>query len=298
MPQTIELFFLGTGSGIPTLKRNHPAILMRRAGDHFLFDCGEGAQLGLRRVKVSPLKISRIFISHWHADHFAGLLPLIETLHMSKRSAPLHIYGPEASRFMDAIIELSYWGIGFEIRVTDCPTDKPELIYKGNDYDVYSVPTKHNVPSVGYLFKERSHWTIDMAKAKATGLSPGPDLQRIKQRGEITVGRRTIHLEDIAHEKRGRSIAYSGDTLAHRPFFKFVQGCDLLIHDGTFIEPFPERAHASAKEVATLANRFGIKKLILTHISQRYKDTVEMLRVAKKSFRNTTIANDGMKVKL
>lgn len=298
MPPTIELFFLGTGSGIPTLKRHHPAILLRRAGEHLLFDCGESAQLGLQRAKISPLKISRIFISHWHADHFAGLLPLIETLHMSKRSEPLHIYGPEAARFVDALLELSYWGVGFEIRVTGCPTDKKQLIYKSNDYDIFSIPVKHNVPAVGYLFKERSHWSIDMAKAKAAGLEPGPNLQRIKERGEITFNRRTIHLEDIAHEKRGRSIAYSGDTLAHRPFFKEIQGCDLLIHDGTFVEPFPERAHASVKEVATLANSFGVKRLILTHISQRYKDTVEMLAVAKKIFKNVKIAEDNMVVKV
>lgn len=298
MPTPIELFFLGTGSGIPTLKRHHPAILLRRAGDHMLFDCGEAAQLGLMRAKVSPMKISRIFISHWHADHFAGLLPLIETLHMSKRSAPLHIYGPEASRFVDALIELSYWGVGFEIRATECPTDRPELIYKGNDYDIYSVPVKHNVPAVGYMLKERSHWTMDMAKAKAAGLEPGPDLQRIKERGELTFDRRTIHLEDIAYEKPGRSIAYSGDTLTYEPFFKFVQGCDLLVHDGTFIEPFPERAHASVKEVATLANRYKVKRLILTHISARYKDTMEMLRLAKKIFRNVKIAHDSMVVKL
>jgi len=298
MPEPIDLFFLGTGSGIPSLERHHPAILFRRAGEHFLFDCGEAAQLGLERAKISPMKISRIFISHWHADHFAGLLPLIETLHMSKRTEPLHIYGPEATRFVDALLELSYWGVGFEIRVTECPVDKPELILKGDNYDVYSVPVNHSVPAVGYLFKEKSHWTIDMAKAKAAGLGPSHDLQILKDSGELKTGKRTVYLKDIAKEKPGRSVAYSGDTLAHEPFFNFVQGCDLLIHDGTFIEPFPERAHADVKEVATLANRYKIKRLILTHISHRYRDTIEMTKVAKKIFKNVVVAEDNMKVRL
>ena len=298
MPPPIDIFFLGTGSGIPTLKRHHPAILLRRAGEHFLFDCGEAAQLGLQRVKISPLKVSRIFISHWHADHFAGLLPLIETLHMLKRSEPLFIYGPEAGRFVDALLELSYWSVGFEIKSKECPTNKIQNMHKTKEYEIFSIPVKHNVPAVGYVLREPSHWTIDMSKAKAVGLEPGPQLQEIKEKGEIKLNRRTIHLEDIAYEKKGRSIAYSGDTLAFEPFFKFIRGCDLLIHDGTFIEPFPGRAHPSVKEVASLAARYQIKKLILTHISARYKDTIEMLRTAKQVFRNTIIANDGMKIKI
>jgi ribonuclease Z len=298
MPEPIDLFFLGTGAGIPTLARHHSAILLRRAGEHFLFDCGEAAQLGFERAKISPMKVSRIFISHWHADHFAGLLPLIESLHLSKRKEPLHIYGPEAARFVDALLELSYWGVGFDIRVTECPIDKPELIVKENDYEIYSVPVKHSVPAVGYFFKERSRWTIDMAKARAAGLGPSRDLQLLKESGELEVGKRTVYLKDIAHEKHGRSVAYSGDTLAYMPFFKFIQGCDLLIHDGTFIEPFPERAHADVKEVAALAVRYKIKRLILTHISHRYRDTVEMTREAKKIFKNTVVAEDNLRVSL
>jgi len=298
LPEPIDVFFLGTGAGIPSIERGHPALLLRRAGEHFLFDCGEAAQVALERAKISPMKISRIFISHWHADHFAGLLPLMETLHMSKRTEPLHIYGPEAGRFVDALLELSYWGVGFEIRVTECPVDKTELILKGDGYDVFSVPVNHNVPAVGYLFKERSHWTIDMAKAKAVGIEPGRDLQILKESGQLKLGKRTVYLKDVAYEKPGRAVAYSGDTLAHEPFFKSVEGCDLLIHDGTFIEPFPERAHSSVKEAATLANRYKVKRLVLTHISHRYRDTIEMLRTAKKAFKNSSIAHDGMVVRL
>ena len=102
----------------------------------------------------------------------------------------------------------------------------------------------------------------------------------------------------MAYEKPGRSVAYSGDTLAYEPFFKFVAGCDLLIHDGTFIEPRPDHAHADVKEAATLANRYKIKRLILTHISHRYRDTIEMTKVAKKIFKNVKVAEDNLKVSL
>jgi ribonuclease Z len=296
MPEPIDVFFLGTGSGIPSLDRHHPAILFRRAGEHFLFDCGESAQLGMMAAGVSPMKISRIFVSHWHADHFAGLLPLIETLHMSRRTEPLYVYGPEAARFMDALLELSYWGVGFEIRAVECPTDKPEQIVKGDDYGVWSVPVKHNVPAVGYFFRERSHWTIDVAKARAAGLVPGHDLQLLKEDGELKLGKRIIHLNDVAYEKPGRSVAYSGDTLVYEPFFRTVAGCDLLIHDCTFVEPFPGRSHGSVRDVATFANRYRMKRLVLTHISHRYRDTIEMLREAKKVFKAVNVARDGMRL--
>ena len=82
MPVPIEVTILGSGSAIPTLKRGHPAVLLKRGPDCFLLDCGENAQLELERAGISPLRISKIFITHWHADHFAGLLPLLETMHL------------------------------------------------------------------------------------------------------------------------------------------------------------------------------------------------------------------------
>jgi ribonuclease Z len=111
MPEPINIRFLGTGAAIPTLKRRHAAILFHFGSEYFLFDCGEGTQLQMDKAKISPMKLSKVFISHWHADHFSGLLPMIESLHLSRRTEPIEIYGPEASRFIDALVELSYWGV-------------------------------------------------------------------------------------------------------------------------------------------------------------------------------------------
>lgn len=107
MPVPIQVTVLGSGSAIPTLKRGHPAILLQRAADCFLLDCGESAQLGLEKAGVSPVRINKIFITHWHADHFAGLLPLLETMHLNNRTAPLELYGPDARRFVRDILDLA-----------------------------------------------------------------------------------------------------------------------------------------------------------------------------------------------
>ncbi len=293
MPEPIEITFLGTGSSTPTPQRGHPAILIKYSGDHMLFDCGEGTQIQLQKARVSPMKIKRIFISHWHADHFAGLLPMIETLHLQNRKEPLEIYGPEASRFVDAISELSYWGIGFEIKTKDCGEEDMEKILDTENYEIHSIKVDHSVPSVGYIFKEKDRWNIDTKLAKKYKLS-GKDLKIIKEKGIF----KGIKLSKVAKLSPGRKLIYSGDTRVSKKLFNAAKNADLLIHDGTFTEPMESRAHSSVKEVAKLSKKYNVKKLVLTHFSRRYKSVKEIEKIAKKIFKNSIVARDMMEMKL
>ena len=299
MPEPINITFLGTGAAIPSLARRHPAILFQYKGDYILFDCGEGTQLQMQKARISPMKISKIFISHWHADHFAGLLPLIESLHLSRRKEPLDVYGPEASRFVDSIVEMSYWGIGFQVRSHDCDEEKEiEKMFENESFEVYAIRVKHSVPAFGYLFKEKDSWNIDVKKAKKFGLS-GINLKKIKENGKLKIGDKIVKLEQIAKKRGGRKIVYSGDTMPSEELFEFSKGADLMIHDGTFAEPIGvERPHSSALETAKLAKKYKIKKLILTHISRRYKTSDEVLNAAKSVFKNTIVASDMLKITL
>ncbi|MBU3896912.1 MAG: ribonuclease Z [Nanoarchaeota archaeon] len=295
MPEPIEITFLGTGAAVPTIRRNHSAIVLHYTGEYILFDCGEGTQLQLQKAKISPLKISKIFITHWHADHFAGLLPLIETLHLEKRTEPLEIYGPEASRFVDAIIELSYWGTGFDIIAKDVESN--QKIFENDLFEISTIKTRHSVPSVGYCFKEKDHVHIDIGKANKFGLR-GIDIRKIKEDGKIKIGDKIIKLEDVSKITPGRKIIYTGDTRICPEIFKAAKNIDLLIHEGTFIERFEEREHSSAKEVARLAKKNNVKKLILTHFSKRYKTSKEIEKVVKLIFSKAIVAQDLMKVKI
>ncbi len=295
MPVPIEITILGSGSAIPTPRRMQPAILFKYEGDYILFDCGESAQLSLQKVNISPIKIKRIFITHWHADHFGGLIPLIETLHMLGRKEPLEIYGPEAEWFVDKILELSYWRFGFDIKARDVSVERKEKIVEEEKYEIYSFPVKHSVPSVGYIFCEKEHWKIIPSKAKKFGLY-GEQLQLIKKKGSLVVNGKKVMISEIAKRIPGRIVAYSGDTLPVEEFFANASN-GLMIHDATFVEEIDGRMHSSFTEVCALAKKYGIKKLVLTHFSRRYTNEKELREKAKKLFRNSVIARDGMKIK-
>ncbi len=296
MPAPIEITILGSGSAIPTLKRKHPAILLKYEGDCMLFDCGECTQLGLQKAGVSPMKIKRIFITHWHADHFAGLIPLIETLHMLGRKKVLEIYAPEAERFVETILELSYWSFGFKIKAIDVSVEEKERIVKEKKYEIFSMPVKHSVPSVGYIFQERDHWKIIPSRLQKFNI-PKEKIQKLKERGRLRIGGRVVRIEDVAKKIRGRRVVYSGDTLPMEEIFKEASQA-LLIHDATFVEPVKGKAHSSFRELAELAKKHKVKKLVLTHISRRYKTHSELVKEAKKYFSNAVVARDGMKIRL
>ena len=298
MPEPINITFLGTGAAIPSLKRRPAAILFHYGSEYFLFDCGEGTQIQLQKARVSPMRIKSIFITHWHADHFAGILPLIETLHLSRRKEPLEVYGPEASRFIDALIEMSYWGIGFEVDAKNCGEKEIEKLIETDTYEIYAIKVIHSVPAVGYCFKEKDHWHIDIKKAEKFGLA-GKQLKEIKEKGKIKTKKGNVKLDDIASKKEGRKIVYSGDTEICETLLEFARDADILIHDSTFVEmPDENRPHSSAIEIAKMAKKYKVKKLVLTHLSRRYKTDQEVFDAVKKVFKDTIIAKDMMKIVL
>ncbi len=299
----IEITFLGTVSGIPSNTRNHPAIILEyyeEEKDTLLFDCGEGTQKQLMKSGISFMDIDRIFISHWHADHFAGLIPLIQTMNLEKRTKELKIFGPEAERFVADIIDLGYFGLRFPVVAINVPFEGEEatVVEETDQFRVLSVPNLHTVPSVAYAFEEKDRWTIDLAKLKKLGLNRGFWLKKLKKTGVGESEGKKIKIEEVATKKSGMKVVYSGDTKPCETVTKLAKEADLLIHDGTFLEEDESKAHADVKQAANVAKKAKVKELILTHISRRYTDVKEIESEAKNIFKNTKIAFDFMKVKL
>jgi ribonuclease Z len=303
----IVITFLGTVSGIPSRDRNHPAIALEYfyyKKDTLLFDCGEGTQKQLMKAGISFMDISKIFITHWHADHFAGLIPLIQTMNLEKRRSELTIFAPEASRFVQGILNLGYFGVRFPVKAVDVPFEGKEItkIYETNVYEVLSVPVLHTVPSVAFAFKEKDVWRIDEKKLKELGLRRGKWLKELKEKGEAIYNGKKIKIEDVASLQKGLKVVYSGDTKPCENLVELARDADLLIHDATFLEEDEDvqKYHSSVKDAAKIAKKANVKKLILTHISRRYQkeDIERLLNEAREVFDNVEVAYDLMKVAL
>jgi len=295
----IELVFLGTGSGVPTPARNHAAIWLRHEGEYMLFDCGEGTQRQILKAKLNFMRISNIFITHWHADHWAGLIGLLLTMNLEERKAPLHVYGPEADRFVADILDLGYWGTRFKVIAKPVPYEGSEVtsLLKTEDFEITSIPVKHSVPAVAYCFREHDRCNVDMKKAeKLYGLRQGPMVGKLKKYGEVTIKGKKVTLQDVGIVKRGAKVVYSGDTKKCDNIVKLAKDADVLIHDTTFAEGVDDWMHTGAKDAAAIAKKAGAKTLVLTHFSRRYTDVSELEKEARDVFRNSVAAKDFMKM--
>lgn len=300
----ITITFLGTVSGIPSLTRNHSSFVLEHFTDKrsvFLFDCGEGTQKQLMKSDVTFMSIEKIFISHWHADHFAGLIPLIQTMNLEKRNKPLSIFGPEAERFVSDILDLGYFGLRFPVKAINVPFEGSDItkIDEGEEYEIFSIPVLHTVPSVAYCFKEKDKWNIYDDRLREYGIKKGPWLKKLKKNGKLEWKGKEIRIEDVGYLKKGLKVVYSGDTAPCENVVKISKDADLLIHDGTFLEEdCGEKSHADVKEAARIAKKAGVKQLILTHISRRYTDVKDLEDQSKSIFENSIVAKDMMKVSL
>jgi ribonuclease Z len=301
----IEVTFLGTVSGIPSKDRNHPAIALEYYGeekDTVLFDCGEGTQKQLMLSGISFMKINKIFITHWHADHFAGLIPLLATMNLERRTNELKIFAPEAEKFISNILDMGYFGSRFPIEAINVPFEGEEitLIDKASEYEIYSIPVLHTIPSVAFCFKEKDRWNVDATKLKKFGLRSGRWLKVLKEEGKAEYKGKEIDIKDVAKVTSGLKVIYTGDTKPCENVVKISANADLLIHDGTFLEAdeVNGKAHADVAEAAKIAKKAKVKQLILTNISRRYTDPKEIETAAKKIFRSTKIAHDLMRIKI
>lgn len=299
----IELTFLGTTAGKPTRDRGHPAIALKHNGEILLFDCGENTQRQLIHADLSPMKIDRIFITHWHADHFAGLLGLIQTMSLQGRTRPLYIYGPKKTKkFIDSITKLGHFHLTFSVKPKELEGEY-EIVAAEPGYTVYSTPVIHGVETLAYRFEEpEKPGKFDVKKAKSLGIQE--QQFKILQAGKsVRVPNGKVKPDDVlGPARKGLVVVYSGDTGRCENLIELAKGADLLIHESTYTEELGDKAqdrdHSTAKQAAEAAKKAQVKKLILTHISGRYKDPKPLLDEAKQVFKNTEIAEDLMKVAL
>lgn len=297
----MEIIFLGTSSAVPTLERNHPSIALRAFAEVMLFDCGEGTQRQLIEAKISPMKITKIFISHFHGDHILGLGGLIQSLGFRGREKDLDIYGPKGlHKIINAISSFGYFQKNYNLNIHEI---QDGTVIETEDYVVECAKVEHNIPSYAYSIREKKKPLFLREKAEELGIPPGPLYGKLHNGEEVEFEGRIIKPEQVLGEaKKGKKISYSGDTRPCEAMIRLARDSDILIHESTYeaedYQRAVDNAHSTSVEAAEIAKEAEVKELVLTHISTRYTSDENIKSEAQKVFKNTKVARDYMKIDL
>jgi ribonuclease Z len=299
----MQIIFLGTGGSIPTPQRGLSAIAVKRKTELLLFDCGEGTQRQMIQARVGFHRKAKIFVTHMHGDHVLGLPGLLQTMSLLDRRKKLEIYGPQGIKaFVEAINLTVRFSLTFPVEVSEVESG---LVCEENEYTVYAAKSDHINNSLSYALEEKPRpGRFNTQKAKKLGVPAGPLWSKLQGGSSVTLPNGTkVEPERVLGPPRpGRKIVYSGDTGQSENLVKLAENADLLIHEATFDDELKERAaedgHSTPGVAAETAKKAGVKKLVLTHISARYKDANLLLEQARKVFVNTDVAQDFMRLEL
>ena len=300
MISSIRLYFLGTGGSWPTPQRNTRSVGVRINDEAILFDCGESAQTSLMKSSLSLMRIKRIFITHFHGDHFLGLPGLIQTMSFYGRTEPLEIYGPiGASTVLGNLLSIGYYSLNFEIRIEEL---KGTSSIDFGDYSVAYSKADHTIPALSYSLIEKDYAKLDEEKIKEMKV-PRNLLEKIREGGSTRVNGKVITIGDIsAGVRKGRKVSYSGDTRRDPSLLDLFRDSTVLIHESTGEKTNESKVksygHSTGKDAAIQARDSNTKRLILVHFSPRYNDIMPIIEEAKSIFPNVTAADELMELEV
>jgi ribonuclease Z len=298
----LEAFVLGCGGMMPLPYRHLTSVLLRREGDLFLFDGGEGTQVSLRKLNLKWKKINAIFVSHTHADHVTGLPGLLMLSSQVDRDDPLYIVGPpKIAEYIESSRKVLDMYINYDIVVKE--VREPGIVYEGDGFHVRSFPLQHTKTCVGYTLEEDPRpGEFNPNRARELKVPMGPLWSRL-QAGQ------TVHSDDgtevtpddvLGPTRKGRKFSYVTDTRYLPSIAREVAGSDFLVCEGMFEDALADQAlekkHMTASQAATIARDGAVKKLGLIHYSPRYTDgeLKTLLAEAKAIFPDTVLTKDRM----
>ncbi|MDR1900800.1 MAG: ribonuclease Z [Treponema sp.] len=299
----LEAFILGSGGMMPLPNRHLTSVLLRREGELFLFDGGEGTQVSLRRLNLRWKKISVIFVSHTHADHVTGIPGLLMLSAQVDRDDPLYIIGPpRIAEYIETSRRVLDMFINYEIIVKE--VSEPGIVYKGDGFHVRCFALRHTKPCFGYAFEEDTRpGEFHPEKAEALKVPRGPLWSRLQAGGTVKAadGSLVQSAQVLGPRRSGRKFTFVTDTLAFPGIAREAAGSDLFVCEGMFEKALEESAHEkkhmTAVEAACVArDAGGVKRLALIHYSPRYNENnlKELLKEAQAVFPGTVLSRDRM----
>lgn len=297
---SFKITILGSSGALPAYGRHPSSQLIEIQNSVFLIDCGEGAQMQLMRFQANFHRINHIFISHLHGDHYLGLMGLIFTMHLQRRTNELHIY---SHRGLDEIIttqlRYSQSAPAFQIIFHKLKENVREIIFENSSLTVETIPLHHKIRCSGFLFREKiKPRRIDKSRLpegllirQIAGLKRGEDIT--DEAGNVLYRNEALTFEP----RRSRSYAYCSDTAYNENIVEQLTPIDVLYHEATFTSDELQRAretlHSTAAQAAAMARLTGAKHLLLGHFSARYKDLSPILEEARAVFENSHLAIEG-----
>ncbi|MBN1157516.1 ribonuclease Z [Candidatus Woesearchaeota archaeon] len=296
----MKLIFLGTSCMVPTKERNQVCTLLSHGSELLMFDCGEGTQRQFKIAGLKPTKVTKILISHWHGDHVLGLPGLIQTMSASEYSGTLMIFGPKGIKEkINGMMNVFNFDCNIRIDVREIGEG---VFFENKDYILEAVRLRHRILCIGYRFIEKDKRRINLEYTKKLGIPEGPILGKLQRGQQVKWNGNDVEIENATKLVKGKKIAFIFDTIPCESCQHIAEDADVLVSEGVYCSDLEEKAleykHLTAKQAAQIAKQANVKKLILTHLSQRYKETKHLKEEAEREFGNVVCADDFMEVKI
>ena len=299
----LSVTILGNNSAVPAFDRHPTSQLITLDGFSFLVDCGEGTQIQMMKYKIRRAKISHIFISHLHGDHYFGLVGLINSFGLLNHQQDLHVYGPSP---LQEIIELQ-----LKVASTTLPfqlyfhtISKTAVLVDDPKFEIRCFRTNHRIECYGFSFSERRKpRKIDVEKVRAAGI-PATFYKRLEEGMDYTTKDDLLIKNDevTTETPKGKTYIFCADTKYDETLVPHLRNADMIYHETTYLDNFQERAeqrfHSTSKQAALIAKKAKVKKLLIGHFSSKYAELDEFEKEAKEVFENTEIAQEGVSYKV
>ena len=289
---------LGTASALPTTERYPSAQVLDVRGRLFMMDCGEGAQIQLRKAGVSFLRIEHICISHIHGDHIFGLFGLLSTMAMLGRTAPVSIYAPKSFAPILEFFKTRFGeGILYDINYVVLEMTAPEVVYENRNVELLAFPLNHRVETFGYIIREKMpQFNVHKDAIAKYGLTLS-EIGTLKRGEDVVREDMVIANAQAAYRPYNpRSYAYCSDTAPFPELVQWVKGVSVLYHEATFPSEISEMAaktfHSTTLQAAQCAKEAGVGRLLVGHYSSRYPSVEFYLDELRSVFPESYLTKD------
>ena len=295
----ISVTILGNNSAVPAFDRHPTSQVVSLDGTNYLVDCGEGTQIQMIKYRIRRSKISHIFISHLHGDHYFGLVGLINTFSLLSHQQDLHVFGPSPlQEIIELQLKVAETNLSYKLHFHTIT--KEAVLVEDDKIKISCFRTNHRIECYGFVFEEkRKPRKLDLGKAIEYEI-PSSFYERLRDGEDYTRKDGTIVKNEwvTTEALKGNKYSFCGDTRYDESIIPHIKGSDMIYHETTYLDNLREKAterfHSTTRQAATIAIKAEVKKLLIGHFSSKYAELGEFEKEAREVFENTDLALEGV----